>query len=166
VKKQTPDFIEILKILSKHKVDFIIVGGVCAVIHGAPVNTFDLDLVHSRSSQNLGRLMSALEELGAYYRGRKDQRLKPRLFHLASGGHQLLMTGFGPLDLLGTIGKGRDFEELREQSAELEIAGLRVRVLDLDALIRIKRETITDKDKATLPILERTMQEKAKKVTS
>jgi predicted nucleotidyltransferase len=163
VKKQTPDFIEILKILSKHKVDFIIVGGVCAVIHGAPISTFDLDLVHSRSSQNLGRLMSALEELGAYYRGRKDQRLKPRLFHLASGGHQLLMTELGPLDMLGTIGKEHDYEGLLEHSVEQEIGGLHLRVLDLATLIQIKKETITDKDKATLPILERTLQEKANK---
>ncbi len=41
--KPIPDFLEILKILSKHKVDFIVVGGVCAAIHGAPVTTFDLE---------------------------------------------------------------------------------------------------------------------------
>jgi predicted nucleotidyltransferase len=166
VKKQTPDFLEILKILSRQHVEFIIVGGVCAVIHGAPVSTFDLDVVHARSPQNLSRLMSALEELGAFYRGRKDQRLKPRLSHLSSDGHQLLMTDFGPLDLLGTIGKGHSFEGLLKYSVEQEVGGLRLRILDLEALIRIKRETITDKDKATLPILERTMQERAKKVTS
>jgi predicted nucleotidyltransferase len=164
VKKQTPDFLEILKILSKHKVDFIIVGGICAVIHGAPVSTFDLDLVHSRSPQNLARLMSALEELRAYYRGRKDQRLRPQLSHLSSGGHQLLLTELGPLDLLGTIGKDHDYEGLLEHSVEQEIGGLRLRVLDLEALIRIKRETITEKDKATLPILERTLREKTRKI--
>ena len=42
--KPIPDLLEIQKILSKHKVDFIVVGGVCAVIHGAPVTTFALDL--------------------------------------------------------------------------------------------------------------------------
>ena len=70
---QVPDFLEILKVLTKHKVDFIVVGGVYAVLHGAPVTTFDLDIVHSRSSQNLSRLMSALNELDAFYRGRGDQ---------------------------------------------------------------------------------------------
>ena len=62
VTRPTPDFLEIIRILSGHKVDFIIVGGVCAVLHGAPVTTFDLDLVHSRSQDNLNRLLSALEE--------------------------------------------------------------------------------------------------------
>jgi hypothetical protein len=50
--KPISDFLEILKILSKHNVDFIVVGGVCAVIHGAPVATFDLDMVHSRSQDS------------------------------------------------------------------------------------------------------------------
>jgi predicted nucleotidyltransferase len=163
VKEQTPDFLEILKVLSRHKVEFIIVGGVCAVLHGAPVTTFDLDLVHSRSPENLNRLMSALEDLEAYYRGREDQPLKPRLSHLSSPGHQLLMTKAGPLDILGTIGKGHDYKGLLKHTTEQEIGGLRLRLLDLDALIRIKKETITDKDKATIPILERTLEEKAKK---
>jgi hypothetical protein len=81
VKRPTPDFLEILRILSRHKVDFIVVDGICGVLHGAPVTTFDLDLVHSRSQDNLNRLISALEELDAYYRGRGDQRLKPGLSH-------------------------------------------------------------------------------------
>jgi hypothetical protein len=46
--KPIPDFLEILKILVSNEVDFIVIGGVCAVLHGAPVTTFDLDLVHSR----------------------------------------------------------------------------------------------------------------------
>ena len=161
MKENVPDFLEILKVLSKYKVDFIIVGGVCAVLHGAPVTTFDLDLVHSRSPKNLNRLMSALEELGAYYRSRQDQRLKPRLSHLSSPGHQLLMTNFGPLDLLGTIGKGHDYVRLIEHTIEQEIGGLLLRMLDLAALIRIKKETITDKDKATIMILKRVLKEKA-----
>lgn len=158
-----PDFLEILKVLSDYKVDFIIVGGVCGVLHGAPVSTFDLDLVHSRSQENLHRLMTALEVLEACYRGREDQRLKPGIGHLSSSGHQLLLTNHGPLDLLGTIGKGHDYLDLLNNTVELEIEGLHLRMLDLDDLIRIKKETITDKDKVMLLILERTREEKSKK---
>ena len=79
MKKPIPDFFEILKTLTEHKADFIVVGGVCAVLHGAPISTFDLDLVHSRSPDNLGRLISALKELDAFYRGQKNQHLKPVL---------------------------------------------------------------------------------------
>jgi len=163
VKRPTPDFLEILRILSGHKVDFIVVGGICGVLHGAPVTTFDLDLVHSRSQDNLNRLISALEELDAYYRGRGDQRLKPGLSHLSSPGHQLLMTTFGPLDLLGAIGIGHSYDDLMKHTVVLEVGGLQVQVLDLETLIEVKKETISDKDKAVIPILERTLQEKLKK---
>ena len=162
MKEQIPDFLEILKVLSKHEVNFIIVGDVCAVLHGAPVSTFDLDVVHSRSPENLDRLMSALEELGAYYRGRGDQWLKPTLSHLSSSGHQLLMTEVGPLDVLGTIGRGHDYEELVNQTLVQEVAGLRLRLLDLETLIRIKKETITEKDKVMILILQRTLEEQGK----
>jgi hypothetical protein len=107
VTNPTPDFLPILETLVKHEVDFIVVGGVCAVLHGVPMTTFDLDLVHSRTPENLDRLTTALKELDAYYRGRGDQRLTPDLTHLSSAGHQLLMTRFGPLDVLGTIGVGQ-----------------------------------------------------------
>ena len=163
MKRPTPDFLEILRILSGHKVDFIVVGGICGVLHGAPVTTFDLDLVHSRSQDNLNRLISALEELDAYYRGRGDQRLKPGLSHLSSPGHQLLMTTFGPLDLLGAIGIGHSYDDLMKHTVVLEVGGLQVQVLDLETLIEVKKETISDKDKAVIPILERTLQEKLKK---
>ena len=163
MKRPTPDFLEILRILSRHKVDFIVVGGICGVLHGAPVTTFDLDLVHSRSQDNLNRLISALEELDAYYRGRGDQRLKPGLSHLSSPGRQLLMTKVGPLDLLGAIGIGHSYDDLMKHTVVLEVGGLQVQVLDLETLIEVKKETISDKDKAVIPILERTLQEKVKK---
>src|SRR5208337_4293546 len=98
--KPSVDYLAILKTLRPHGVDFIIVGGVCAVLHGAPLATFDLDVVHSREPDNLARLMAALDELDAPYRIHGRHHRKPGASPLASAGHQLLMTRFGPLDLL------------------------------------------------------------------
>ena len=159
----TPDFFSILETLSKYRVDFIIVGGVCGVLHGAPVSTFDLDIVHSRTQENLTRLLPALKELDAYYRGRQDQRLKPNQDHLSSPGHQLLMTRFGPLDLLGTIGARQGYPDLLEHSDEIEIGKMRLRVLSLEKLIEVKEELGSEKDKATLPVLRQTLLEKGKR---
>ena len=161
--RPTVDYVAILKTLRSHGVDFIVVGGVCAVLHGAPLATFDLDVVHSREPHNLARLMAALEELDAHYRfaGRRDKRPGPS--HLASAGHQLLMTRFGPLDLLGTIGQGHDYGQLLHETVELEIGGgLKVRVLSLERLVKTKEETGQEKDKAVLPVLRRLLEEKAK----
>jgi hypothetical protein len=158
----TPDFFSILETLFRCKVDFIIVGGVCGVLHGAPVTTFDLDIVHSRTQENLARLLPALKELEAYYRGRQDQWLTPDLNHLFSPGHQLLLTRFGPLDLLGTIGVGHNYGDLLEHSEEIEIGNLRLRVLSLEKLIEIKEEMGFEKDMAILPVLRQTLLEKQK----
>lgn len=43
--------------------DFLVVGGICAVLHGAPIATFDLDWVHSRHPDNIQLPMAALEAL-------------------------------------------------------------------------------------------------------
>jgi hypothetical protein len=40
------DFNTILQVMVNHQVDFIVIGGICAVLHGAPITTFDLDLIH------------------------------------------------------------------------------------------------------------------------
>jgi hypothetical protein len=159
----SPDFEAVLRTLAKHEVQYIVVGGVAAVLHGAPLTTFDLDLVHSRAPENLVRLAMALEELDAYYRGRGDQRLRPTAENLASPGHHLLVTRNGPLDLLGTIGTGREFDSLLKHTTQLSVGELRLRVLNLDILITVKEEVGHEKDKAMLPLLRQTLKEKGKK---
>ncbi len=63
--ESAPDFGIILDTLTRHEVDFIVVGGVCAVLLGAPVTTFDLDIVHSRKKDNLEKLNTAFESIDA-----------------------------------------------------------------------------------------------------
>ncbi len=156
------DFIEILDVLARHEVDFIIVGGVCGVLHGAPVSTFDLDLVHSLSASNIDHLLVALDELEARYRTHPERVTNPARSHLESHGHQLLITRAGPLDLLGAISKNRKYEDLLQHSEWMNVGSSRVRVLDLETLIQLKEELGTEKDRAVLPILKRTLDEKRK----
>ncbi len=159
----TPNYLALLQILAEHQVEFIVVGGVSAVLQGAPIATFDVDVVHSRAPENLNRLLAALQTLDAYYREQKARRLVPGLSHLASPGHQLLMTQAGPLDLLGTIGTGRGYDDLLPHTLELPVGGgLRIRLLDLATLIALKEEAAREKDRAVLPILRRTLEEKSK----
>lgn len=150
----------ILRTLTAHRVEFIVVGGVSAVLQGASLVTFDLDVVHSRAPENLQRLLAALGELDAHYRAQPERRLAPAKSHLETGGHQLLMTRYGPLDLLGEIGSGHGYDDLLHDAVDLELApGVRVHVLGLRRLIEVKRETAGEKDLAVLPVLERTLEE-------
>ncbi len=157
------DFRQILRILTKHQVRFIVVGGVSAVLQGVPFSTFDLDVVHSRDPQNVERLLRALESIEAHYRINPERRAKPNASHLSSAGHQLLMTSFGPLDVLGMIGQGHEYAELQTHAVELDIGGgIKVSVLDLKTLIQMKEETAGEKDRAILPLLRRTLEEKSR----
>ena len=82
------DYQAILRVLVDHKVVFIIVGGVSAFLHGAPVITLDLDLVHSREPKNLDRLLKALESLDAHSRERTDRKIRPTLPFLDISGRK------------------------------------------------------------------------------
>ena len=161
--KPTPGFLAILQLLREHEVDFIAVGGICAVLHGAPIATFDLELVRWRQPYNIDRLLMALETLDAHYRDPAFRGRKPNTSHLSSAGHPLLIKSFGLLDLPGAIGAGHDYEDLHDQTSEMEVStGLTARVLSLSALIKSKEETTGEKDRAALPTLRRTLEEQSK----
>jgi len=158
---QTTDFDAILRLFSESGVEFIVVGGVSAVLQGAPVNTFDLDIVHRRAPENIQRVLAALDKLDAYYRLQRERRLRPNASHLQSLGHHLLTTSAGYLDLLGSIGDFLTYEDLVEHSEPMQIAeGSCVPVLKLDTLISLKQQAGREKDIAMLPILRRTLEEK------
>jgi len=113
------DFLAVIRTLTEHRVDFIVVDGVAAVLEGAPISTFDLDIVHSRTGENVQRLVGALNALDAHFRLQPERRIRPAASHLLSAGHQLLMTRYGPLDVLGAIGQSHGYDELLEHVNEM-----------------------------------------------
>lgn len=147
---------KILDAFIRHEVDFVLVGGVCAVFHAVPLHTFDLDVVHSRHADNLPRLLSCLQELGAYYRY-DPRKLSPGVSHLQSPGHQLLHTAFGPLDLLGTIDQGKSYEDLLPWTQTISFHTHKIQILALQHLIEIKERAGRDKDKLVLPLMKHTL---------
>jgi hypothetical protein len=152
-----------LRALRDGGVEFIVVDSLAAALHGVPIGTLDIDVVHSRDAANIARLLPVLEILDAIFRIQPERRLRPNASHLASAGHLNLITRYGPLDLLGTIGRELGYQDLLPHSIELDISeGLRIRVLDLETLIAIKEQLGGEKDRAALPILRRTLEEKRK----
>ena len=158
-----PRFKDALEILAKYRVDLVVVGGVAAVLNGAPIATFDLDVVHARSQDNLDRLAAALNDLEARYRDSGGRDLRPEVADLAGDGHHLLLTRCGPLDILGQIGNGRRYENLLPDAVTINVGSAVVRVLGLSALIRTKEEAGRDKDRAVLGILRQTLDASGKK---
>ncbi len=90
-----------------------------------------------------------------------ERQQKPEASHLHTGERHNLITRFGPLDVVPTIGRGLSYEDLLPHTVEMEIGGgVRVRVLDLATIIAVKEELGGEKDLAVLPLLRRTLAEK------
>jgi len=135
-----PRFIQILKVLSHHEVDFILVGGLAAIVQGAPVVTFDLDIVFLKTAENLARLLAALQELDARYLDPAGRHIVPDAAKLSSFRMHALVTSLGPLDVMETIGAGMSYADLVNDTRVSEVVGVSVRVLGLEKIILSKEQ--------------------------
>ena len=158
VKSESPQYREILRRLLDEGVEAIVVGMAAAIMQGVPGATWDLDIVHKRSPENVARLLRVLEELQAV--ARLDPReLKPNETHLAGPGHILLETRFGDFDCLGAIDGGRSFEDLLESSIVVDFENRPLRLLTLRELLAIKSRAGRPKDLAVIPYIQSTIEE-------
>ena len=144
------DLDALVQALLEAGVEFIVVGGAAAVLHGAPITTQDLDIVHRRTPANVERLSTLLTKLDATFRGRD---LRPSAELLAGRGQLNLSTSLGPLDPMCVLHDGRDYDELLPHTQVLTDGLSQIRVLDLDTLIAVKSEAGRARDKLALPIL-------------
>jgi predicted nucleotidyltransferase len=155
--------VAVLKDLCRRDIRFVVVGGLAAILHGAPGQTLDIDLVFSRDPENIQRLLDFLGEADAIFRIQPHRRLRPNESHLAGGGHLNLLTRYGPVDLLGTIGNNLGYADLASHSNEMDIGqGLRIQVLDLETIIAVKEQLGSAKDLAALPALYQTLRQMKK----
>jgi len=148
-------FGELLRTLAAAGVEFIVVGGVAAAAHGSPRSTQDVDVVYSRSRQNLRKLVDALAPHHPYLRGAPPGL--PFRFDvetLWAGLNFTLVTGLGWLDLLGEIVGGGRYEDLLPHSITVTAFAIDCRVLDLETLIRTKRLAGRPKDLEAIAELE------------
>jgi len=153
VATKTTDPLALLDALNADGVEYLVVGGAAAVLHGAPVTTQDLDIVHRITQENLSRLQRCLLRLHAVVREPGRRGLVPDQAMLQAGGQVRLLTDYGPLDVLGRLHDGRDYDDLVGHSELVGDATRRIRVIDLITLIQIKAGTKRRRDRLVLPIL-------------
>jgi predicted nucleotidyltransferase len=149
------DFERLLRALYDNDVQFVIVGGVAATIHGSSRLTTDLDVVYGRSSENLQRIVDALAPLNPYLRGAPRGlpfRFDAKTLH--AGLNFTLQTDAGPIDLLGEMPGCGGFSRIVESMVYVELFGLRCRCVDLDTLIAAKRAAGRPKDLEVVAELE------------
>jgi hypothetical protein len=147
---------KILEVLAAHAVEHVIVGGVAAHFYGASYATKDMDLVYARSPENIGRLLAALDEMETIFRDFAGRRIAPNASYLATANPKLLLTKYGPLDLLGTLSMEEDdtgYEAIAADAMEVDLGGLTARVIALPRLIAVKERLKRPRDLLVLPIL-------------
>lgn len=149
------DLDDILNRLHTAGVEFIIVGGVAATLHGSARVTIDLDVMYRHSDENIARLVMALAPLAPYLRGAPPGL--PFVLDaptVKAGLNFTLDTSAGPLDLLGEMaGVGR-YEDAVPHTMRMDVTGDEVLVIDLEGLIRAKRAAGRPKDLEVLAELE------------
>jgi len=152
-----------LQALVSAHVDFILVGGLAAVLRGAPVHTYDVDVVFSQQPANIANLLAALASLDAVFRIQPWRNIRPNESHLLGSGHLNLQTKYGYLDVLTNIGENVRYDQLLPFSSPMLIdESTTIQVLNLKTLIEFKEQLSTEKDRAMLPILRRTLSESEK----
>ncbi len=147
------DLESLLTALKGADIEFIVVGGAAAVLHGAPVTTLDIDIVHRTDPENVEKLMATLAQLDARVRDLAGRDIEPDPSVLRGTGQVKLMTSQGPLDLLCRLHDGRDYGALLPHTIEVSDGSLRLRILDLATLIEIKSGTGRVRDQLVLPLL-------------
>ncbi|MGH9379760.1 MAG: hypothetical protein ACRD2Z_03995 [Thermoanaerobaculia bacterium] len=153
-----PRFLQLLQALDRHAVDFVVVGGVAAILEGAPITTLDLDFVYRVEAGNLERLAATLAELEARYRDPAGRQIEPTATRLEANRVNLLETRLGLLDAMQEIGAAWTYDDLFPRSRARAVADLTVRVLELAAVIESKEVAGREKDLAMLPVLRRTLE--------
>ncbi len=155
------DFSTLLRTLADQGVDYILVGGAAATVHGSARLTLDIDVVYRRTPDNLARLVTALAPYTPRLRGappglpfRWDART------LEGGLNFTLTTTLGPIDLLGEIAGGGSYEELVADTDAVTAFGVTCRCVTLDRLIHLKRSAGRIRDLEAVAELEALREER------
>ena len=155
----------LLSRLQEQKVEFVIIGGVCGVLHGASLVTLDLDICCRFSRENLRRIEAAVKDLNPRHRLTAN-RLPLELTDELCGAlkNLYLNTDLGVLDCLSVVEGIGDYEEVLQRSISRSMSYGDYRMLSLDALIASKSAVGRAKDLEAVRLLEaikeRTAQQK------
>ena len=141
------DYRDMLHVLSKEKVRFILVGAYALAAHGYPRATMDIDIWVMPSPENADAVLRALNRFGAPLHNLTKEDL------LREG--TVFQIGVAPrrIDII-TAASGLQFEPTYLNSISVNIEETEVRIPSIDDLILNKRATGRTKDMADAEALE------------
>lgn len=129
----------LLRILIESGLEFVVIGGVAAYLHGSSHPTEDLDIAAPFDIENMRRLAVALKPHDwrhALVPGRPPIDMTPE--ELAMLKNLYIQTDLGRVDVLGEIPPIESFDRLRAKAVKITYLGHECRVVHLDDLIEMK----------------------------
>ncbi|HUR79862.1 MAG TPA: hypothetical protein VM733_03800 [Thermoanaerobaculia bacterium] len=150
------DPVRILTRLHADGVDFVLIGGIAARVHGSPTLTNDLDICYRRTRENCTRLAATLQALDARLRDLPDKLAAPvDVSTLWQGQNFTFVTAAGFFDCLASPEEGAatSYTELAQHAETIAIAGAPILVCSLNDLIRMKQAAGRAKDLIEIEVL-------------
>lgn len=142
----------LLKRLLEYKIEFILIGGYAAILHGASQVTHDVDICALIDENELQKLKIALKDLEPKHR--MNPSFQPSLEEYPKPGQNLdnyyLKTKSGVLDIIKRVDPIGEYEEVKKNALSIELFGYPCRVISLDDLIKAKAYMTRPKDKSVL----------------
>ena len=158
------EFEKLLPILTEAGVEFILIGGLAGVVHGSARATYDVDVLYSRTKENMQRLADALAPHEPSLRDSPaDLPFTWDARTIRGGLNFTLTTKLGDVDLFAEVTGGETYSDLLPHSFEVEAFGVRFKCIDLPTLIRIKEAAGRSKDREAVAELRVLLEESQKK---
>jgi hypothetical protein len=149
------NFQQIITHLAEAHVEYIVIRGLAATIHGSAYVTYDLDICYERSLANIERLFRMLAPLHPVLRDLPADlpfHIDPRA--VLAGLNFTMSTDLGAIDLLGAVSPFGLFAAVLPFTETAVLFGLDVRVLSLEGLIKARQAAGRRKDLLVRPELE------------
>ncbi|MCE5185990.1 MAG: hypothetical protein LLF76_07695 [Planctomycetaceae bacterium] len=148
-------YVDLLSRLRRGEVDFVLIGGFACIVQGASQSTIDVDVCCDFTPRNLLRLQKAISDLHPVHR-MTPRRLPLELTeeNATAFKNLYLDTDLGQLDCIGYVQGLGDYRAIEPLCEIIELEGMRIRVLNRDALITSKKAMNRDKDQQTIRELE------------
>lgn len=133
------NLVQLIQVLQKSDIDFVIVGGYSAVLHGSSLVTQDLDVCISFDDNAVSRLRECLATFHPKHRMTPQKLSFLEHPQKVEGVKNLyLETDLGMLDVLGFVGGVGEFERVKSKALEIEFMGYPCHILSIDDLIAAK----------------------------
>jgi hypothetical protein len=148
------DVRELFRMLAEHNVDYLVIGGVAAQVHGRRRTTKDLDVTPSPDPANFERLAAALVALDARQGGIGPSAPTPtadqlRLAAIAPP----LVTRHGELHIINQAPGAAAYEAMRTRALAIDLDGVDILIVSVDDLIRMKQTSGRPRDLEDIQVL-------------